>query len=178
MLILKNFLSQVNRDRIYQMMCSDRLRFVAAEVKTDEGWVEDKRIRVAQRCSQFSPWKEFFDATITTLVPSFTKALDIEPFTPRIECRLARTGHGGFFATHVDNAGKLLSKRRITFVYYVHTGEFSGGDLVFADRRITPEDNSLVVFSSDLRHHVEPVTLIPDDFHRGRFTIHGWCWEQ
>jgi Rps23 Pro-64 3,4-dihydroxylase Tpa1-like proline 4-hydroxylase len=110
-----------------------------------------------------------------------------------VERQLTAHGNGGFFAPHVDTGHPITANRRISCVYYFHTGprRFTGGELKLYDTWVTPTgstaagtyttltpvDNSIVFFPSDAFHEVCPVHCETEAFGNSRFTITIWFRE-
>lgn len=177
MLKIRSFLTQSNRNQVFSMICDLKPKFVPTQIRANNNGTPNTINRDFRRSSQireFPPWQDFFFSMITALIPDFCSHYDIPLFTPnRKSCLLDRTGHGEFFRPHKDDYG--MPNCTMTFVYYVHTSQFEGGKLVFPEKNETvdPEDNMLVMFPSGWLHEIQEVICIPDDFEKGRFTIHG-----
>jgi Rps23 Pro-64 3,4-dihydroxylase Tpa1-like proline 4-hydroxylase len=110
-------------------------------------------------------------------LPQICGALDIEPFPPgRIEAEVIASNDGDYFRAHVDSGLAFL--RAISYVLYFFSEPqgFSGGTLRLYDMpddpehkptrseefvEITPRQNTMVFFPSDLLHEVTTV-LCPD----------------
>lgn len=100
------------------------------------------------------------------------------------ETILSWYGKCDFFGWHKDTftAGEKSGTRIITVVYYFNkeNAKFTGGELLLADptfsvvKKITPENNMLVVFPSHQLHAVNSVNLDTAAFDEGRFSINFW----
>ena len=98
---------------------------------------------------------------------------------------------GGYYTCHADNRG-IFRARRVSYVYYYHhePRRFAGGDLLLYDTdydaqdaslraytRLSPPDNTLVLFPSDSYHEITQVAPASGEtlaFGDGRFTVNGW----
>lgn len=96
---------------------------------------------------------------------------------------------GGRFRLHVDQGGESggpMSRRQLTFVYYLHRTPklYSGGELALFDTvqpdtppsftRLAPDNDSLVLFPAQQLHAVLPVRGTSADPLDGRLAFTGW----
>ena len=100
---------------------------------------------------------------------------------------------GGYYTCHADNRSGISRARRLSYVYYFHRmpRRFAGGDLLLYDTdydaqedthlhaysRLSPADNTLVLFPSDSYHEITKVAPASGEtlaFGDGRFTVNGW----
>tara|TARA_R100000664_G_C2738887_1_gene127740 strand:+ start:477 stop:974 length:498 start_codon:yes stop_codon:yes gene_type:complete len=75
-------------------------------------------------------------------------------------------GHYNLRHNHVDKKIHMVNQRGswipithergVSGVYYVDVPDDNMGDIVFDDRRVTPKTNTLLLFSNDVAHAVEP----------------------
>ena len=102
---------------------------------------------------------------------------------------------GDYYTCHIDNRGRTLRTRRISYVYYFHRKprRFTGGDLLLYDTdydarstsmraysRLAAVDNTVVLFPSDSYHEITKVASANGEalaFGDGRFTVNGWIHE-
>lgn len=104
------------------------------------------------------------------------------------ESQVSRYGNEQHYDWHQDRFADI--RRHITLVYYFfeEPKQWTGGDLLFTDspgfetslveknpniKRITPENNMAIVFSSAALHRVES-TKSPKEFGKGRFSANIW----
>jgi Rps23 Pro-64 3,4-dihydroxylase Tpa1-like proline 4-hydroxylase len=135
-----------------------------------------------------------FDRRLQGILPGVRKELGMAWFhLGEVERQLTAHGSGGFFAPHVDTGHPITANRRISCVYYFHASpcRFSGGELRMYDTWVTPSgdtaaatyttltpvDNSIVFFPSDMFHEVLPVHSDTDAFASSRFTMTIWFRE-
>ena len=120
---------------------------------------------------------------VQRLIPIISSALDIE-VADRVsfESQITAHGNGDYFKIHTDKNDRHCLDRVISYVYYFHTQPkgFEGGELaLYSDREkrdrvlITPDNNTLVCFSSMTWHEVLPV-VGGTAFKDARFTVNGW----
>jgi Rps23 Pro-64 3,4-dihydroxylase Tpa1-like proline 4-hydroxylase len=115
-------------------------------------------------------------------LPHAIRALGLPAFDfGSMEIQLTSHNDGEYFHWHTDNGSPETSSRVLTFVYYFHGAPkaFSGGELVIYMRdggtaAIEPRNDSLVLFSSSMRHEVKSVSCPSKRFDDGRFTLNGW----
>src|SRR5262249_43819742 len=104
--------------------------------------------------------------------------------------QLTASNDGDFFRPHNDNTQADAPSRAVTFVYFFHREpkRFAGGELLLYDWRlendypapvalrktISPEQNTIVFFSSECLHEVRRVTCPTRAFADSRFTLNGW----
>ncbi|MBO0951016.1 2OG-Fe(II) oxygenase [Fibrella forsythiae] len=106
----------------------------------------------------------------------------------RYELNIAAFGEGGHFRTHIDINDKSIvqNMRVVTAVYYFFSEpkQFEGGELIMYPAAflpgldepvaLSPENNSLVVFSSVAPHSVAPVRSSNLAFKDYRFSVNCW----
>ena len=135
-----------------------------------------------------------FDGRLRGILPAVRRELGI-PWFPlgEVERPLTAHGNGGFFVPHVDTGHPIAATRRISCVYYFHASpqRFTGGELKLYDTWVTPSgntaaetyttltpvDNSVVFFPSDVFHEVCPVHCETEAFGDSRFTMTIWFRE-
>ena len=127
---------------------------------------------------------------VRAIAPELARLLAVPPFPiGEIETQVTVSRGGDYFRRHDDNGSPETAQRRISYVYYVHREPrpFGGGELVVYGARgpggergvyvIEPDNDTLVVFPSNLLHEVRPVnasSLSPLDT---RVTVNGWVRE-
>lgn len=84
-------------------------------------------------------------------------------FTPTKRLmRLKRLGDGGFYGSHIDGAYPGAELPLVSFLYYIgDRSTYQGGQLLFDDEAIDPEDDLLVMFNASDPHAVSLVTSTP-----------------
>jgi Rps23 Pro-64 3,4-dihydroxylase Tpa1-like proline 4-hydroxylase len=135
-----------------------------------------------------------FDRRLHAILPGVRKELGMAWFRlGEVERQLTAHGCGGFFAPHVDTGHPIAADRRISCVYYFYASprRFTGGELRLYDTWVTPSgstaaatyttltplDNSIVFFPSDIFHEVCPVRCETEAFAGSRFTMTIWFRE-
>jgi Rps23 Pro-64 3,4-dihydroxylase Tpa1-like proline 4-hydroxylase len=123
--------------------------------------------------------RQLFHHKVISLLPQVCRHLWHPDFIlddAAFECQVTRSGHGDFYLEHIDNCPPC-ELRELTYVYYFHTNQFTGGELVFIDDGtiVKPLRNRFIVFDSSRMHQVLPVTVTgANTFENGRFTVNGW----
>jgi Rps23 Pro-64 3,4-dihydroxylase Tpa1-like proline 4-hydroxylase len=138
---------------------------------------------------------DMFDRRLHGILPGVRKELGMAWFhLGKVERQLTAHGSGGFFAPHRDNGHAIAKNRRVSCVYYFHASprRFTGGELRLYDTwmtppsgstaaatytTVTPVNNSIVFFPSDMFHEVRPVRCETDAFASSRFTVTIWFHE-
>ncbi|MGA8939191.1 MAG: 2OG-Fe(II) oxygenase [Acidobacteriaceae bacterium] len=137
------------------------------------------------------PFTHLISARIRFYFPQILRALKHPMFEiTRLEPQITASNDGDFFKIHNDSTHAKAPSREITFVYFFHREPvpFTGGELVIyesrskngeswttgKEKRITPEQNSIVFFPSLRLHEVLPVHCRSRQFADSRFTLNGW----
>jgi SM-20-related protein len=178
-----NVLPQNIRNNILDEIIAAERHFQPATVSTNMS--SARRARVLYATNEVKSAQCVVDL-VQELIPAAHKAfgrLDEPPATR--ELQITGHGHGDYFNQHNDNGAPDCANREISFVYYVHTGAFIGGELQIFNMNedgvvgssifdIKPVDNSLVVFTSSMFHAVRTVFLKDNPWMHHRFTVNGW----
>ena len=184
---IEQFLPQLLHDRILAFTLAQQETLKPAGVsngykpQTRLAWMIGKR-----KLGDLAP--EFL-ACLNAVLPTVWARLSLAE-QPILRTELQLTAHlsGGFYRPHRDSGEEPNQDRTISYVYYFHAQpkRFSGGDLLLYDTnvttdtyeddftRLTPLDNSLVLFPSHCHHQISPVVCDTADFGHGRFTLNGW----
>ena len=107
-----------------------------------------------------------------------------------IEIQITASNDGEFFRAHTDNGHRVLTGRKLTYVYFFHRepAAFSGGRLRFFEQtevggrilpgrllaEVVPRQNQVVFFPSHYFHEIETVSCPSRRFVDSRFTVNGW----
>ncbi|HEX9963419.1 MAG TPA: 2OG-Fe(II) oxygenase [Allosphingosinicella sp.] len=191
----RDFLDPGEHQALLEWAIAGRERFKPARLT---GHVLDPERRIAERLNDLGPHRPMFERRLNAILPDIfrragTKPFDIEYF----ELEVAAHGDGAFFMHHSDipvgkgrkplggdESGK--QDRLISAVYYFHREpkRFSGGKLRLyrlGDHdasgdfvEFEPEQNSLVVFPSWVRHEVIRVSCPECRFEDYRFAVNAW----
>lgn len=131
----------------------------------------------------------FSNSELSQIFTSFSSPINLFLQTNSHETQVSRYGDKGQdYKYHVDSYGNFA--RMMTFVYYfnVTPKKYKGGEIQFTrspiydgkpvDKNeelttITPENNMMVVFGSNVAHTVLPTTS-PKTFDKGRFSANIW----
>lgn len=126
---------------------------------------------------------------LRAMAPELARVLGVAPFAVgEVETQVTVSRDGDFFKEHDDNGSPDTAARRLSWVYYVHRAPraFDGGELVMygvdggsqkGAYVIEPENDTLVVFPSDVLHEVRPVRCASPAAADGRITVNGWIRE-
>jgi predicted 2-oxoglutarate/Fe(II)-dependent dioxygenase YbiX len=165
--------------------------FDAAEVVQTDGMLVDRRVRSAEVMTEPGALARPVTERLAAVLPDLWDRLAMAPFVPGwVEAQATVHRDGDFYDVHRDwDPQGPTATRRLSFVYYLHRTPrpYTGGDLLLYDTacslglyrpgaftRLTPLDNSLVLFPSQVMHEVTPVRLPGADPADGRFTVNGW----
>ena len=194
---MMDFLSAAEHQRLIEHALACQPDFRASGIIGDQGEdtlkYEVRRSRTLSGPRLEEIWN-LFDRRLHAILPAVRKELEMPWFhLGDVERQLTAHGSGGFFAPHIDTGHPIAANRRISCVYYFHTTprRFTGGELKLYDTWVTPTgstaagtyttltpvDNSLVFFPSDMFHEVCPVRCETDAFEASRFTMTIWFRE-
>lgn len=165
--------------------------FAAAAVVQPDGMLVDRQVRSAEVITEAGDLARPVVNAVFAVLPDLWDRLAMTPFEPgRVEAQATVHRDGDFYGVHRDwDPHGPTATRRLSFVYYLHRmpRPYTGGDLLLYDTacglghhrpwaftRLTPLDNSLVLFPSQVMHEVTPVRLAGGDPADGRFTVNGW----
>jgi hypothetical protein len=177
-LILHNFLPATDHAALLAWTLAQESRFTPAGIA---GQTIDNSIRRCERLNDLGPFQTLFANLLTSSYTQWLTTLHADPFTQSsIELQIAAYGDGAHFAFHTDTGSGTShapTRRMLTAIYYFYSSPklFTGGDLRLYDLRsrpgppsdpgtfttIAPEQNSLLVFPSELGHEVTPSTNPP-----------------
>lgn len=150
--------------------------------------IVDLRMRRASTLDDVDFIRSKFIEHLKGALPGALSRIGIKGFpVGKIEMQITHSGDGDYYRMHRDT--DATSTRAISFVYFFHTEprEFYGGELRIYDNRrvhgiahadssqlLSPRQDTLVIFPSDLPHELLPVRVPTKKFSDGRFTINGW----
>lgn len=150
--------------------------------------VVDPRMRRASTLDDVDFIRSKFIEHIKGALPGALSRIGVKGFpVAEIEMQITNSGDGDYYRMHRDT--DATSTRTISFVYFFHTEprEFYGGELRIYDNRrvrgiahadssqmLSPRQDTLVIFPSDLPHELLPVRVPTKKFSDGRFTVNGW----
>jgi Rps23 Pro-64 3,4-dihydroxylase Tpa1-like proline 4-hydroxylase len=191
----RGFLEPAEHRALLEWAIAGRERFEPARLT---GHVIDPKRRIAERLNDLGPHRPVIERRIKENLPDIFRRTGSKPFEVEyFELEIAAHGDGAFFAHHSDIpvgkgrkplGGDKTGKqdRLVSAVYYFHREprRFSGGtlrlyrlgDLEAAGDYVEfePEQNSLVVFPSWVRHEVRPVSCPDCSFEDYRFAVNAW----
>ncbi|HEY6358985.1 MAG TPA: 2OG-Fe(II) oxygenase, partial [Vicinamibacterales bacterium] len=186
--LVQDFLPEARLDEMRAFARAHQDRFAETPVLLDGRNVVSRADRWCTSIFETAPLVEWFVPMVQAALPEYLRRLDLgaEPLTVR-ECKIVQYGDRGFFGPHRDR-GPGAETRVLGFVYYFYfpPKRFTGGGLAIYDsdvrRRgvsatsttIIPEQNQLLLLTSDCWHEVLPVRCPSDQWDAGRFTFSGW----
>jgi Rps23 Pro-64 3,4-dihydroxylase Tpa1-like proline 4-hydroxylase len=191
-LFLEEFFAPAEVEALREYAMQRELQFVASEVVggDQEGRQDDdfRRSRVLYDVANAYP---LVSERVMQYLPYVVDRLELVPFDVReIELQITASNDGEWFKPHRDSGHGPVATRELTFVYYCHREPrgFSGGELrvfrMFEDgddpaargraQTITPQQNSVVFFPSNVLHEVMPVSCPSRRFSDSRLTYNGW----
>lgn len=188
---VENFLEADQRRLLWEMVSAPSASFFAGSVKGDVGESINPYLRRAEVMRRAGPVRSWFLPRAETLLgrKDLLARLGRSPFTPgTFELQVTRHPDGAYLWMHRD-IGPAHPHRHISYVYYFHREPrgFVGGDLLLYDQdargarngllaftRITPTDNSIILFPSDRWHSVSRVTVESGNALDARWTVNGW----
>jgi hypothetical protein len=191
----RDFLDAAEHSALLEWAIANAGRFKPARLV---GNVLDPGRRIAERLNDLGPHRPVLERRLKEALPDIFRRTGSKPFEVEFfELEVAAHGDGAFFAHHSDmSIGKDrkplggdetgTQDRLISAVYYFHREpkRFSGGTLRLyrlGDHSASgdyvefePEQNSLVVFPSWVRHEVRPVSCPGCGFEDYRFAVNAW----
>lgn len=191
----RDFLDPAEHEALLEWSIANRQRFAPARLS---GNLLDPSRRVAERLNDLGPHRAVLERGLNENLADIFRRTGSKPFEVEyFELEVAAHGDGAFFAHHSDMpvgvgrrplGGDLTGKqdRVVSAVYYFHREpkRFSGGTLRLyrlGDHdasgdyiEFEPEQNSLVVFPSWVRHEVRRVSCPDCGFEDYRFAVNAW----
>ncbi|GAB6039793.1 2OG-Fe(II) oxygenase [Endothiovibrio diazotrophicus] len=190
--LLDEALDEAQRSSLWGVVEEQRNAFTSSRVfRYDNayGVVSADRVSRGLHRGELRGIRDWYTERLGRLIEPCLATLGIAPFVPaRWELHLLSYGDGDHFSIHTDTLAREGGTRRaVTAVYYFHRTprRFTGGDVLLFDTdrragqmetrftRLTPEDNSLLIFPSDCYHQVTPVHG-PANLEESRFALVAW----
>lgn len=191
---LENFLSPSENKTVLQFALENEKHYESSEIDSHDNSSQiNLKTRVSyvlgkSKLQQITSW---FLPKLQSTVPQYANKLGVKSALAADDPEIQMTAHlsGGFFHAHSDNSNGRNKSRRISFLYYFHQDPkpYTGGDLLIFDSnikhsqfdekkftRLSPINNSLVLFNSSYIHSVTPIVAKSATFEAGRFTLNGW----
>jgi SM-20-related protein len=191
--VLEGFLLPGERHSLLRFVLSHAAEFEAAGVVT-----QDLAARAVRRSSRRA--RVLWNAgkiggvvrhRVRSYLPWILEKLGIPPFrVARLEAQITASNHGDFFRKHMDNSYGVHRRRVLSYVYYFHRTprRFAGGELLLyptwledgkvvfttKPRTITPRQNRIVFFPSNVLHEIRKVRCPSRELADSRFTVNGW----
>jgi SM-20-related protein len=185
--VLHNFLPAPQHEALLAWTLAQESRFTPAGIA---GQTINNSIRRCERLNDLGPFATLFTQLLTDSYQSWLLTLDAAAFDQTsVELQIAAYGDGAHFAFHTDTGSGTShapTRRMLTAIYYFYRTPrlFTGGDLHLYDLRarpgseafttIAPEQNSLLVFPSELGHEVTPIIQSTGHFADFRFVVNCW----
>jgi Rps23 Pro-64 3,4-dihydroxylase Tpa1-like proline 4-hydroxylase len=191
----RDFLQPAEHEALLEWAIANSARYEPARLT---GHVIDPKRRIAERLNDLGPHRTVLERRLKEHLPDIFRRTGSRPFEIEyFELEIAAHGDGAFFAHHSDIpvgpgrkplGGDKTGKqdRLVSAVYYFHREprRFTGGTLRLyrlGDHEASgdfvefePEQNSLVVFPSWVRHEVRPVSCPGCAFEDYRFAVNAW----
>ena len=186
---LANFLG-AGQEKVLSKVVSQQGRFQPATVMHEGGGKPevDERMRRAMTLDDLDFIRGEFIEQLKGALPGALSRIGVQGFpVGEIEVQITHSGDGDYYRMHRDT--DATSTRFVSFVYffYAEPRQFYGGELRIYDNRrvkgvahadssqlLSPRQDTLVIFPSDLPHELLPVRVPSNKFEDGRFTINGW----
>ncbi len=190
---IKDYFDVIEQEKIWSTVKNNKEYFSNSLVEND---LENKSYRRSNvihknKLTEITP---FFFKKLANTLSTVWPYLPIIPFHPTTkEIQLTMHHNGEFFKIHKDtlSAGFGIN-RKITFVYYFHSvpKKYSGGELLLYDTntsndtftckytRLSPLNNSIVIFLSSFYHQVTPLISEGESIEDGRLTLNGWIHDR
>lgn len=166
---------------LYHLALSKREVFTRSRTTPSKFYPDWRKSKVIYE-NQFGNFAVRLEREIRLKLPEVMTTLGIPAFEiGSFEFQLTTHNDGEFYKWHTDNGTRETENRIVTFVYYFHSmpRRFHGGDLaIHLDNEqkliVVPTNDSMILFSSHLKHEVREVLCPSGLFGDGRFTINGW----
>jgi len=191
---IEDFFTPGENEELLRYAIENEERYEGSSVISGKGATKDDKVRKSRVLFAIrdSRWKQVFVERLKLHLPHVLATLgvlrcDFED----TEFQLTASNDGDFFRRHADadQNNESISPRTVTFVYYLNRTPkpFRGGDLLFypnnvgtiADKgsgiiTVSPQNNCLILFSSNQWHEVDMVSCPTGAFADSRFTVNGW----
>lgn len=192
-IILDEFLARPELDALVEWVAGHEPEFGSSRVISPTG--SDGRLDQVHRRSKVlyvpGPLHAIFEQRLMSVLDHVRLGLGLPAFPVRmIETQITASNDGEYFRAHTDNSHKLLTGRRLTYVYFFHRlpARFSGGRLRFFEMNetvgrtvpgpliaeVVPRQNQVVFFPPHYFHEIETVSCPSRRFLDSRFTVNGW----
>ncbi|MEM1426093.1 MAG: 2OG-Fe(II) oxygenase [Cyanobacteria bacterium P01_H01_bin.130] len=185
---IDNFLSPEENKRALVIALDNHSNFVESNTTTNANNYRQSSVLYA---THYTELYHLLRKRILKQMPSIVKELGMDSFlVSQVEMQMTAHGDGCFYKIHNDSGSADTASRVLTYVYYFHREPktYSGGALriyetdihgpatepseLFED--VIPENNSIVLFDSRVKHEVLPVACASHAFEDSRFTLNGW----
>ena len=186
---IDNFLSPEENQQALAIALDNYDNFVESNTTTNADNYRQSSVLYA---TYYTELYHLLRKRILKQIPSIVKELGMDSFlVSQVEMQMTAHGDGCFYKIHNDSSGSTDTANRVlTYVYYFHQEPkaYSGGALriyetdihgpatepseLFED--VIPENNSIVLFDSRVKHEVLPVACATHAFEDSRFTLNGW----
>lgn len=141
--------------------------------------VELRRSRVLYDLGAYGDW---FRGRLLEPLPAVLAMLGQPVYgLSGIELQATATSDGEFFSRHVDVGPAHLSRRVLSFTFFLHREPcpFTGGELMIypcgGDAvTVAPRRNTIVFFPAGVEHEILPVECGSKAFADGRINVNGW----
>lgn len=187
---LEEFLVWQELHRLWEYVKAHEPSFLGSKVVShpDPKYLEHRRSRVLLDAG---PFHSLVEQRIKYYFSHVAKGLCQGPFPiSQVESQITASNDGDYFKIHNDSTNANAPFRVISYVYFFYSEPkaFQGGELALYDSRIengvavptklrtriTPEQNTMVLFPSACPHEILPVSCPSGRFPDSRFTINGW----
>ncbi|MEM9247032.1 MAG: 2OG-Fe(II) oxygenase, partial [Cyanobacteria bacterium P01_F01_bin.153] len=185
---IENFLSKEENETALTIALDNQEKFVGSSTTTD---ADDYRRSSVLYATYYENLYHLLRKRLLKMMPTVMKQLKADPFlVSEVEMQMTAHNDGCFYKIHNDSGSPETETRVLTYVYYFHQEPktYSGGalriyetDLLgpatepsekFID--VVPDNNTVVLFDSRIKHEVREVSCPSRKFENSRFTLNGW----
>ncbi|MGD1937917.1 MAG: 2OG-Fe(II) oxygenase [Cyanophyceae cyanobacterium] len=185
---IENFLSKEENETAFKIALDNQEKFVGSSTTTD---ADDYRRSSVLYATYYENLYHSLRKRLLKMIPTVTKQLNSDPFlVSQVEMQMTAHNDECFYKIHNDSGSPETETRVLTYVYYFHREPkaYSGGalriyetDLLgpatepsekFID--VVPDNNTVVLFDSCIKHEVRKVSCPSRKFDNSRFTLNGW----
>ncbi|MGD1849461.1 MAG: 2OG-Fe(II) oxygenase [Cyanophyceae cyanobacterium] len=185
---IDNFLSKKENEAALKIAFDNKEKFVGSSTTTN---ADDYRRSSILYATHYTDFYHLLRKRLLKMMPTIMGQLDSDPFlVSQVEMQMTAHNDGCFYKIHNDSGSPETATRVLTYVYYFYQKPkaYSGGALRIYEtdlhgpatepsekfNDVIPDNNTMVLFDSRIKHEVREVACPSRKFENSRFTLNGW----